>query len=123
MQLFMVPLCAYGPRRDKTCLRCFLQSETLLSYSDQPESLDIALSNKQITKELIRLGGCAGWCAPVVSKHPKTGFLASTPICQHIIQVKSLEWHQIFIETCKYSCIPPFCILKCSLQVCRCLYE
>ena len=39
-------------------------------------SLNIILSNKWITKALIRLGGCADWSgAFVVSKPPKTDFL------------------------------------------------
>ena len=38
-------------------------------------SLDMILSNKQITRALIRLRGWAGWSAPnVVRKPPKTGF-------------------------------------------------
>ena len=39
-------------------------------------------SNDRRPKALIRLGGCAGWSAPfVVSKSPKTCFLALRPIC------------------------------------------
>ena len=43
--------------------------------------LDMIISNKQITKALIRLRGCAGWSAPLLFKKPtKTGFLARRPI-------------------------------------------
>ena len=65
-----------GPRRDKTCLQGFQQSETqtsLLIYRDKLEieisqisSLDMILSNKPITKARIRLRGCAGWSAPLL---------------------------------------------------------
>ena len=34
-------------------------------------SLDILLSNKRITKALIRLRGCAGWSAPVLFAKPR----------------------------------------------------
>ena len=63
---------SYGPRHDKTCLRDFRQSETqtsLLSYRNKLENwnvarLDMILSNKRITKALIRLSThniCFGW--------------------------------------------------------------
>ena len=39
------------------------------------------VSNKQITKALIRLRGCAGWSVPVLFANlPKTCFLPSWPI-------------------------------------------
>ena len=48
-------------------------------------SLDMILSNKRITKALIRLRRCAGWYAP-----PKTGFLEWA-------QLKSVKlWHITF---------------------------
>ena len=34
-------------------------------------SLDIILSNKRITKALIRLRGCAGWSAPLLFAYPR----------------------------------------------------
>ena len=39
-------------------------------------SLDILLSNKQITKTLIRLRGCTGWSAPLLFACNMPGFLA-----------------------------------------------
>ena len=40
-------------------------------------NLDMMLSNKRITKALIRLSECAGWSAPLLFANiPKTGFLA-----------------------------------------------
>ena len=34
-------------------------------------SLDMVLSNKRITKVLIRLRGCAGWSAPLLFANPR----------------------------------------------------
>ena len=76
----------YGQRREKTCLRGFRQSRTqtsLLNYRDYQEymyekslvaSLDIILSNKGITKALIRLCGCAGWSGAVFSQTAEDRF-------------------------------------------------
>ena len=36
-----------------------------------PLSLDMLLSNKRITKVLIRLRGCAGWFAPLFFANPR----------------------------------------------------
>ena len=76
---------SYGPRRsDKTCIRGFRQSKTQTSPT-QLQRLEtwnfayskcISLSNKRITKALIRLRGCTGWCAPLLFETPKTWFLA-----------------------------------------------
>ena len=38
------------------------------------ESLEMILSNKQITKALIRLHGCAGWSAPLLFANPEDRF-------------------------------------------------
>ena len=75
----------YDPRRsDKTCIRGFRESEIQTSPA-QLQRLEnwnfacsrcIRLSNKPITKALIRLRGCTGWCAPLLFETPKTGFLA-----------------------------------------------
>ena len=37
-------------------------------------SLDVILSNKRITKALIRLHGCAGWSAPLLFLNPRRRF-------------------------------------------------
>ena len=43
-------------------------------------SLDMIISNQQITKALIRLPGCAGWSAPVLFAKPrKQVFLQQGP--------------------------------------------
>ena len=66
-----------GPRREKTCLRGFRQSQFhtgLLSYKIEISpvaSLNMVLSKKRITKALIRLRGCAGWSAPVLFAKPR----------------------------------------------------
>ena len=39
------------------------------------ESLNMTLSNKQITKALIRLWGCAGWSAPFLFTNTNERFL------------------------------------------------
>ena len=82
------------PRRDKTCLRGFRQSETktsLLSYNSEISlvaSFDMIFSNKRTSKALIRLRGFGGWSAPLFVRNPppsppppppKTGFLTSRP--------------------------------------------
>ena len=72
---------SYGPRRDKTCLQGFSTKWD----SNQPAQLqrlarklnfvvarlDMILSNKWITKALIRLHGCAGWSAPLLFANPR----------------------------------------------------
>ena len=40
----------------------------------QVASLDMVLSNKRITKVLIRLHRCAGWSAPLLFAHPADRF-------------------------------------------------
>ena len=46
-------------------------SETSLTIEFSPEaSLDMLLSNKCITKALIRLHVCAGWSAPLLFSNP-----------------------------------------------------
>ena len=62
-------------------LRGFEESQiqtSLLSYRDLLEnqsllvaSLGMILSNKPITKVLIRLRGCAGWSAPLLLANPR----------------------------------------------------
>ena len=70
-----------GPLPEKTCPQGFCQNEfqtSLLSYWDRLEnwnfscskSRDMILSNKQITKALIRLLGCTGWSAPLFFANP-----------------------------------------------------
>ena len=58
---------------DKTRLKPF-SSATVTSQKIEillVASLDMILSNKQITKALIRLHGCAGWSAPVLFANPR----------------------------------------------------
>ena len=43
-------------------------------------SLDMMLSNKRITKALIRLRGCAGWSELLLFASPEDRFLTSRPI-------------------------------------------
>ena len=64
------------PCREKTCLQGKSPVRLKPTCSDtetrwkikilHEASLDILLSNKQITKALIRLLGCAGWSVPNV---------------------------------------------------------
>ena len=77
---FWIPM-SIGPRRNKTCLRGFRQSDiqtNLLSRRDQLEnwnfalaSLDMILFIKRITKALIRLRICADWFAPLFLVYPR----------------------------------------------------
>ena len=80
-----------GPRRDKTCLQGFRQSETktgLLSYRDYIENRNFACSKlRYVTFQNANNRGAdqTAWmrrlvCTFVVRKPPKTGFLASRPI-------------------------------------------
>ena len=82
---------SYGPRREKTCLRGFRQSEfqtSLLSYRDKPENYNFTCSkytyntfqkaNNKGADQTARMRRLV--CACVVRKPPKTGFLASRPI-------------------------------------------
>ena len=56
-------------------------NEENVSQSAPIASLDMILSKKRMTKELIRLSICAGWSAPLLFPEPqKTGFLPSRPI-------------------------------------------
>ena len=50
-------------------------------------SLDIILSNKQITKALIRLRRCPGWSAPFSFANPKDRF---SHVKAHILSGKAL---------------------------------
>ena len=52
-------------------------------------SLDIILSNKRITKALIRLGGCAGWSAPLLFTNPEDR-------CSHIKSHMTLAVNGMF---------------------------
>ena len=71
----------FGPRREKTCLRGFRQSEfqtSLLRYRDYLENWNFTCAKFtydtfQIAnnKALIRLRGCAGWSAPVLFANPR----------------------------------------------------
>ena len=81
----------YGPRRNKTCLWGFLQSETqtsLLSYRDLLENWNFACSKfRYDTFQNANYNGADQSaqmrrlvCAFVVSKLPKTGFLTSRHI-------------------------------------------
>ena len=91
MQLteFGIPT-SIGPRREKTCLRGFRQSEiqtSLLSYRDQLENGNFACSkfrydtfqkaNNKDADQTARMRRLV--CAFVVRKAPKTGFLATRP--------------------------------------------
>ena len=59
----------FGSRREKACLRGFPNQPAQCSATENSQkieiwlaaSLDMILSNKRITKALIRLHGCAGW--------------------------------------------------------------
>ena len=80
-----------GPRREKTCLQGFRQSEiqtSLLSYKDYLENLNFTRSKftlKQITKALIRLRGCAGWLAHVLFANPRRqGFSRRDPSKEYL---------------------------------------
>ena len=51
-----------------------ISSGTETSYKNENSlvaSLDVILSNKRITKVLIRLHGCAGWSAPLLFAIPQ----------------------------------------------------
>ena len=67
---------SYGPQRDKTCLQGFREGEvqtreTIWKIDISLEaSLGTILSNKRITKALIRLCGCAGWSVPLLFTNP-----------------------------------------------------
>ena len=75
---------SYGPRREKTCLRgsnkarlkpVSSATETGLNIENLlVASLDLIISNKRITKALIRLRGCAGWSAPLLLANPEDRF-------------------------------------------------
>ena len=50
-------------------------TETSLKIENSPvANLQMILSTKRITKALIRLRGCAGWSAPVLSQTPEDSF-------------------------------------------------
>ena len=78
------------PCREKTCLQgkshvrlkpTFSDTETRWKIKILHEaSIDIFLSNKQITKALIRLRGCTGWSAPLLFACNMPGFPALRPI-------------------------------------------
>ena len=78
------------PCREKTCLHGKSHVRLKPTCSDtetrwkikflHEESLDILLSNKQITKALIRLRGCTGWSAPLLFACNMPGFPALRPI-------------------------------------------
>ena len=58
-------------------------------------SLDKVLSNKQITKTLIRLRGCTGWSAPLLLANPEGRF----------------SWLKVF--SCRrFSCVAGFLVSK-----------
>ena len=80
----------FGPRREKTCLRGFRQSEfqtSLTNYRDQLENKNFTCSkiiydtfqkaNNKDADQTARMRRLV--CACVVRKPPKTGFLASGP--------------------------------------------
>ena len=101
-----------GPRRDKTCLRCYQRSEfqtSLLSYRDLLENWNFACSKLRYdtfktannegadqTAQMRRLV-----CACVVHKPPKTGFLVSRPKydkqtnfkCAHFLQANGFFFY------------------------------
>ena len=78
------------PCREKTCLQGKSHVRLKPTCSDtetrwkikilHEASLDILLSNKQITKALIRLRGCTGWSAPLLFACNMPGFPALRPI-------------------------------------------
>ena len=91
-KLLIIPV-IYVPRRDKTCLRVFRKSEaqtSLLSYADYLEIWNFACSkprydtfqqaNNKYADQTARMRRLV--CACVICKPPKTGFLASRPICE-----------------------------------------
>ena len=67
---------------DKTRLKP-ISSATKTSYkidNSLVASLDRILSNERITTALIRLRGCAGWCATLLFAKPEDRFSWSRPI-------------------------------------------
>ena len=96
----------YGPRREKPA---FVVSDKarLKPVSSAIEtswkieillvaSLDMILSNKRITKELIRLHGCAGWSAPVLfPNHRRQVISRRGPFIGLSFQEKNLSYANI----------------------------
>ena len=62
-------------------------------------SLDILLSNKQITKALIRLRGCTVWSAPLLFACNMPGFPAWRPIIILYMLLKILTSTSLNIHT------------------------
>ena len=84
-QVRLKPVCwglsIFGPRREKTCLRGFCQSElqtTLLSYRLAFTYDTFVIGNNKGADQTVRKPRLV--CACVVCKPPKTGFLPSRPI-------------------------------------------
>ena len=61
-----------GPRHEKACLQGFRKGHAPTSKIEISlvACLDIILSDKGMTKVLIRLCGCAGWSAPLFVPKP-----------------------------------------------------
>ena len=62
-------------------------------------SIDILLSNKQITKALIRLRGCTGWSAPLLFACIMPGFPALRPIIILYMFLNILTSTSLYIHT------------------------
>ena len=98
---------AFGPRREKICLRGVGQSEfqtTLLSYRDKLENSDFTRSkftndnfqkaNNKGADQTARMRRLV--CACVVRKPPKTGFLASRPIYGRVVWLRErMNGHEL----------------------------
>ena len=76
--LLITHIFIWAIRCDKTCLRVSVKVRFIPACSATEillaASLDMILSNKRITKALIRQRGCAGWSAPLLFANPKDKF-------------------------------------------------
>ena len=92
------------PCREKTC-PCKAHLKPTCSDTEtrwkikilHQASLDILLSNKQITKALIRLRGCTGWSTPLLFARNMPGIPALRPII--ILLLKILTSTSLNIHT------------------------
>ena len=85
------------PCREKTCLQGKSHVRLKPTCSDtetrwkikilHEASLDISLSNKQITKALIRLCWCTDWSAPLLYACNMKGFLTLRPIIIMLLKI------------------------------------
>ena len=90
LEVFVLELSSkqYRPRREKTCLLGFRQSESRLNRLDRKlnffsheASLGMILLKKQTTKLLMILLGCAGWSGPLLLQITEDRFSQSRSNC------------------------------------------